>query len=144
MKIKVLVVKKQPPKRSHFIKKNTFQDVVFYSLRFYTNFLPHLFKTTSSNVVFYTPSKTTTRMGGHFFNLIFSLLLFLRSLEPTYLFNIGSFNISHTDRQAAIFNTSQLCIIYYINVAYVKINNNILKSARPITFKRVYAHHSLK
>ena len=45
----------------------------------YHRLIPHLVKITTSNVVFYTPSKTTIQMGGKFFNLhllIFSLLLF--------------------------------------------------------------------
>jgi hypothetical protein len=45
----------------------------------YHRLIPHLIKITTLNVVFYTPSKTTTRIGGKFLNLhslIFSLLLF--------------------------------------------------------------------
>jgi hypothetical protein len=45
----------------------------------YHHLIPHLVKITILNVVFYTPSKNTIRVGGKFLNLhslIFSLLLF--------------------------------------------------------------------
>ena len=45
----------------------------------YHRLIPHLVKITTLNVVFYTPSKNTIRMGGKLLNLhslIFSLLLF--------------------------------------------------------------------
>ena len=61
--------------RLHFLKISfcNLQKVAYHLL------LPHLLKITTSNVVFYTPSKNTCSMGGNFFNLhplIFSLLLF--------------------------------------------------------------------
>jgi hypothetical protein len=61
--------------RLYFLKISfcNLQKVVYHRL------IPHLVKITTSNVVFYTPSKNTIRMGGKFLNLhslIFSLLLF--------------------------------------------------------------------
>jgi hypothetical protein len=47
--------KKQQPKKPHLVKKTPFRMLYFLPLGCIPPFLPHLFKTTSSNVVFHTP-----------------------------------------------------------------------------------------